>query len=113
MSLRDALMAHNVRTRDTDWGGYKHRLVANTDYRKCDETLRMVLSGSSVQRRELTGYLTQLRLDGRIVFGIHASPGALLTCVISDYGANHVHFLDGSQGGYAMAAKELKAQLRG
>ena len=36
---------------------------------------------------------------------------ALMTCFVRSYQGNHVHFVDGSNGGYALAAKQLKAQL--
>jgi hypothetical protein len=46
------------------------------------------------------------------VFGVHAAEAALMTCIITDLQANHVHFVDGANGGYALAAKQMKAQLR-
>jgi len=30
---------------------------------------------------------------------------------VKSYKGNHIHFVDGSDGGYAMAAKGLKKQL--
>ena len=42
----------------------------------------------------------------------HTSETALMTCVIDGYDGNHVHFVDGADGGYALAAKQLKAQLK-
>lgn len=105
------LMARGIRTRHGDWGQYKAMLVANTDYRKCDETLRMILAGNREQRARLETFLEPLRKQGRLAFGTHASSGALLTCMIFDYERDHVHFLDGADGGYAMAALELKRQL--
>ena len=106
------LMAMNVKTENVDWGKYKQKLIANTDYRKFDEILRMILSGTSDQRSRLIIYLKQLHDERKIVFGIHASPSALMTCLIFNYDTDHIHFLDGSNGGYAMAAKEMKRQLK-
>ena len=106
------LMAKKVATEDVDWGHYKETLVANTDFRKFDELLRMIISGTVVQRQRLREVLEQYRQQRKIVFGIHPAPNALITCIISDYGANHVHFMDGANGGYALAADELKQQLR-
>lgn len=34
-----------------------------------------------------------------------------MTCAIDDYRTEHMHFVDGSDGGYALAAKQLKKQL--
>jgi hypothetical protein len=34
-----------------------------------------------------------------------------MTCYVNDLNpGNHIHFIDGGDGGYAMAAKKLKAQ---
>jgi len=95
------------------WGCYKQDLVANTDYRKFDDALREVLSGNADQRRGLTAWLEAQRDGGRLVYGMHASPAALLTCLVFGREGDHVHFVDGSEGGYAMAAVQLKAQRSG
>jgi len=105
------LMARNIETEGTDWGRYKQRLIANTDYRKFDGVLRMVLSGTREQRARLTDYLDKLHAERKIVYGIHASSGAIITCLIFDYDTDHIHFLDGSNGGYSMASVVMKQQL--
>jgi len=44
-------------------------------------------------------------------FGIHRQSSAIMTCVVaSPTQPNHIHFVDGAAGGYAMAAAELKAK---
>jgi len=106
------LMFKKINTENTDWGHYKQTLIANTDYRKFDEVLRMIISGDLKQRQQLTAYLDQLRDERKIVFGIHASANALMTCLVFDYENDHVHFLDVADGGYALAAKDMKQQLR-
>jgi hypothetical protein len=45
------------------------------------------------------------------VFGIHRSSAAIMTCLIFTPGQDHAHFVDGIDGGYALAAKMLKQQL--
>lgn len=91
---------------------YRESVAANTDYRKFDDTLRMVLDVSEVQRRAIEAYLAAEHEAGRIVYGVHAADAALMTCIITDTKANHVHFVDGANGGYALAAKQMKSQLR-
>ncbi|MCA9612196.1 MAG: DUF3095 domain-containing protein [Sandaracinus sp.] len=91
---------------------YREAVAANTDYRKFDDTLRMVLDVTDAQRRTLESYLDAEHRAGRLVYGIHAAEAALMTCIITDLQANHVHFVDGADGGYALAAKQLKSQLR-
>ncbi|PIU96760.1 MAG: hypothetical protein CO017_08860 [Zetaproteobacteria bacterium CG_4_8_14_3_um_filter_59_5] len=58
-------------------------------------------------RDRLQGY----RERGLIVFGMHVSSSALITCIVSDYDQQHVHFLDGANGGYEMAAQQMKKQI--
>lgn len=106
------LMLKKVKTKHVDWGQYKQSLIVNTDYRKFDETLRMIISGTLEQRKQLAADLEKLHNERKIVYGIHASPAAIITCMIFNYDTDHVHFLDGSNGGYAMAAKEMKRQLK-
>lgn len=104
------LMNHNTRTDSTDWGEYKRNLILNSDYRKFDEMLRMVISGSEAQRIALRRILETYRSKGKIIYGIHAARSALITCVVNNYDKDHVHFLDCASGGYAMAAREMKQQ---
>jgi hypothetical protein len=42
---------------------------------------------------------------------MHKSREALMTCIVQSYNGNHLHFVDGSDGGYALAARELKRRL--
>ena len=74
--------------------------------------LRMVMDGSEAQYRALQDYLEGQHREGRLVYGMHKSSEALLTCIVFSYNGNHVHFVDGSDGGYALAARSLKAQLK-
>ncbi|PCJ62339.1 MAG: hypothetical protein COA79_04545 [Planctomycetota bacterium] len=106
------LMSRNIKADNVNWGGYKKTLIANTDYRKFDEVLRMIISGTKDQRFKLDEYLENLHKEKKVVYGIHASPCALITCLINNYDMDHIHFVDGSNGGYAMAAKGMKQQIK-
>lgn len=94
------------------WGQYRADLIANSDYRKFDEMLRMVMVGSSEQRQKLETCLEAAHQRGELYYGIHHADAALMTCIIFNYHQSHVHFIDGANGGYAMAARQLKAQIR-
>jgi len=106
------LMKNKRITSATNWGAYKNNLVLNTDYRKFDGILRLVISGTRDQRGKLENYLQEKYADKSIVYGIHVSAGSIFTCIVSDYNNRHVHFLDGANGGYAMAARKMKLQLQ-
>ena len=92
---------------------YKSELVANSDYRKFDEMLRMVVDLNKAEQYRFESKLAAEHRAGRLVYGMHRSPAALVTCLVRSYDGDHVHFVDGSDGGYALAAKQLKAQLAG
>ncbi|WP_048690894.1 DUF3095 domain-containing protein [Catenovulum maritimum] len=106
------LMAKKIKTQHTDWGKYKQQLLDNTDYQKFDDTLRMVIAGSKSQQVKLRQALDVFQQQDLIAYGIHSSSAALITCMVKDYNTDHVHFLDAANGGYAMAALELKRQLK-
>lgn len=94
-----------------DGAKYKREVELNTDFRKFDDTLRMVLDLSLDELTRMRELLEAERATGEIAFGIHTSSEALMTCFVRSYDGNHLHFVDGSDGGYALAAKQLKAQL--
>lgn len=88
---------------------YRQQVVQNTDFRKFDDMLRMVLDVSVEQRDRI---LELLESTPNVVFGHHSAGAALMTCVIRQHDQDHFHFVDGADGGSAMAAKKLKAQLK-
>lgn len=90
---------------------YLQDLIHNSDYRKFDNGLRMVLDCSLEQAARLKGYLEGRHAAGEIFYGVQMSKSALMTCLVFSWD-NHVHFIDGSDGGYASAAKQLKEQMK-
>jgi Protein of unknown function (DUF3095) len=92
---------------------YREEVRRNSDYRKVADTLHMVLDCTAQQSNEIEAYLQGLRAQGRIAYGLHRADRALMTCLVfSLEESRHVHFVDGADGGYALAALQLKAQLR-
>jgi len=91
---------------------YRDEVVINTDFRKFDEMLRMVIDISDPQLDRLRLALDQLQDQGQIRYGLHTSSDALMTCLVTSHNGDHVHFVDGADGGYAMAALPLKAVLK-
>jgi hypothetical protein len=106
------LFARKVDTSTVRWSRYVDDMVDNSDFRKFDGVLRMVVDGSESEYEELRSHLERKHRENRLVYGMHKSREALVTCIVFSYNLNHVHFVDGSDGGYAMAARGLKEQLR-
>jgi len=48
---------------------------------------------------------------GTVDYGMHVTDAALMTCFVrSTEDAGHIHFIDGANGGYALAAAEMKGR---
>ncbi len=94
------------------FGEYVPTMRTHADYRKFDDVLRMVLDCSEHQIQEIEKYLESRYKDGQLLYGTHRSNTALMTCYVRDIEpGQHIHFIDGGNGGYAMAAKQLKGQI--
>ncbi len=86
---------------------YFKQLTDNTDYIKLDDTLRMVLDVSDTQKQKILSLLGTYQNKNEIIFGSHWSLEALMTCFIENSN-RHIHFVDGGNGGYTLAAVGLK-----
>jgi hypothetical protein len=106
------LIAFNHATSATDWGAYPAELAAQTDSRKFSDLFRQVLSGTASQKEELASYLEGEFGKGSLAFGMHASPTALLTCLVFSYSGAHLHLVDGGNGGYTLAAVDFKKRWK-
>ena len=106
------LMKNKIETKNTNWGDYKPDFVRNADFRKFSDGLKLVVSGTVEQRFELRTYLEEHNKRGDLVFGTHSSPASMTTCFVTDYQGQHIHFIDGTEGGYAAASVELKEQVK-
>jgi hypothetical protein len=89
---------------------YVRQVVENSDFRKYDDGLRMILDCTPDLARALEQRL-QLAAARKIIrYGLHRQDAAMMTCFTpSALRSDHVHFIDGARGGYASAATVLKA----
>jgi len=91
---------------------YVRQVVENSDFRKYDDALRMVLDCTAELERALTRRLEVAASSGVARYGLHRQDAAMMTCFTpSAVRSDHVHFIDGARGGYASAATALKAAL--
>ena len=92
---------------------YRREITANTDYRKYNDGLIMTLDCSVQTIEQLTKALDHAAAEGVIRFGLHEQDEALMTCVVpSVLSSDHIHFIDGSDGGYAAASRMLREEDR-
>jgi hypothetical protein len=90
---------------------YTRETVENSDFRKFDDALRMVLDVTPELALEIEQHLIEIARAGVARYGLHRQDAAMMTCFSpSPANPNHIHFIDGALGGYAMAASALKAQ---
>jgi hypothetical protein len=102
------LMKFGLKTEETDWSTYKATLVRNTDVRKFNDIYRQILAGTEAQRETLTGWLEVRYRKRELVYGMHVTDRAHMTCLVFGYSGRHLHFIDGADGGLFLAAKEFK-----
>ena len=89
---------------------YLRQVVENSDFRKYDDGLRMILDCTPQLEAALTRRLAAAASDGIVRYGLHRQDAAMMTCFTpSAMRSDHVHFIDGARGGYASAATALKA----
>jgi hypothetical protein len=89
---------------------YVQQVVENSDFRKYDDGLRMILDCTPELEQALTQRLAAAASAGVARHGLHRQDAAMMTCFTpSALRSDHVHFIDGARGGYASAATALKA----
>ncbi len=94
-------------------GRYLDQLVANSDYRKYDDGLRMTIDCREELAAAIEARLAKAAGQGIVAFGLHRQQAALMTCLTpSVYRSDHIHFLDGAAGGYSAAAAAMKTKAR-
>jgi hypothetical protein len=101
---------------DLSAGGYQGKqyrveLRDNTDYRRFDDTLRILLDCNAAQADAIDAMLARRTQRGELKYGLHRSDSALMTCLVFNLDkGEHLHFVDGSDGGFTSAAKNMKAK---
>lgn len=113
--LAEVLLAWTLDRTGLTLGGfdprrYRRELARNTDFRKFDDGLKLTIDCPPNVTETLEAELAAARRDGIARYGLHRQSRALLTCIVpSPMSADHMHFVDGADGGYARAAEMLKA----
>ena len=88
---------------------YIASLCRNNDYLKLDDYLRMVIDVTQDQRQQIEALLDSHADNHDLVWGSHFSETALFTCMVKSEQI-HLHFVDGNNGGYTAAARDMEAR---
>ena len=116
--LLKALFANTLLRLNISMGGfvpetYKKEVALQSDFKKYDDALRMVIDCSTEQTMAIKQILEQAYQKGLIFYGVHESDGAVVTCLtLTASAGQHVHFVDGEGCGYSMASIQLKEQMK-
>lgn len=109
--LGNGLAWLNMKLGTFDGRQYKSDVSENSDFRKFDDGLKMTVD---VDRNRLGMIEAKLEDGARAAvcrYGIHRQNAALITCfVVNPMQRDHMHFIDGAAGGYALAAAQMKGK---
>ncbi len=88
---------------------YAAEVADNADFRKFDDGLRMTLDCAPAFADALEARLAAA--DDFADWGVFRQKSAQITCFVPSINEHgHVHFVDGAEGGYTMAATAMKAR---
>ena len=90
---------------------YLTQLTEMSDTLVIDGKINTVISGTINQRKELEVALNSLESDGYILYGFFVSNESIISCYVRSMDENHIHFVDGADGGYTKAAAVLKKKI--
>ena len=91
---------------------YLNQLIQLSDIFVLDGRINMVISSRKIQRETLIIFLDYLEKKGDIFYGIYVSSQSIISCYVRNRDTNHIHFIDGSGGGYTQAAIMLKEKMK-
>ncbi len=90
---------------------YLYRVTQLSDTMVLDGSINTVFAGTERNINKLKLFLDALEADGKIYYGLHATHASIMSCYIEDRDENHIHFVDGTEGGYRMADLKLKTKI--
>lgn len=93
---------------------YKREVAENAvDFARSGAGLALVFDCPGDRIDMVRAFMEERQTRGELQYGMHVSDHAVMTCFVTSPSQNeHVHFIDGGDGGYTTAATHLKAQLR-
>lgn len=91
---------------------YLKQLVEMSDTLVIDGRINTVITGTAQQRLILQKALNQLEKNNEILYALYVSGESIMSCYVRDLEDDHIHFVDGADGGYTQAAGILKQKIR-
>ncbi len=91
---------------------YAYRVTQLSDTIMLDGFLNTVITGTDKQVNRLKVLLSDLESNNKIIYGMHITHASIMSCYIEDREEKHIHFVDGTEGGYTTAAIMFKEKLK-
>ncbi|KQV70428.1 DUF3095 domain-containing protein [Rhizobium sp. Root1220] len=106
--LAYVLMRFSLSLGSFDADDYRRDLAGNSDFRKFDDGLKMTIDVDEAHLRRIEILLEEAQEKGITRYGLHRQDSALMTCFVpTPLAQDHIHFIDGASGGYAVAASQI------
>ncbi|WP_232219128.1 DUF3095 domain-containing protein [Olleya marilimosa] len=90
---------------------YIYRVSQLSDTIMLDGSINTVISGNEKQIKRLQIFLDDLESKKKIIYGLHTTHASIMSCYIEDREEKHIHFVDGTEGGYTSAAIMFKNKV--
>ena len=91
---------------------YVYKVSQLSDTIMLDGSINTVISGTNKQVSRLQILLDDLESNNKIIYGLHTTHASIMSCYIQDRKEKHIHFVDGTEGGYTSAAIIFKEKLK-
>ncbi|MCW3111115.1 MAG: hypothetical protein JWQ09_5621 [Segetibacter sp.] len=102
---------YNLKINNIPGQEYLRQVISNADILTIDGRINTIISGKKEKRLQFIQYLSEQEKIGKLVYGHFISKESVITCYIENRDSKHIHFVDGSDGGYTEASKELKMKF--
>ena len=103
---------YNWQMKDIKGQEYIAQIISQADTLTIDGRINTIITGKRDKRLRLITYLSDQEKAGKLIYGHHISKESIMTCYIENRNTKHIHFVDGSDGGYTEAAKEFKMKKK-
>jgi hypothetical protein len=108
IGLMHVLMRFGLSIGSFDINHYRQDLAGNSDFRKFDDGLKMTIDIDAEHLERIEALLREAQDKGVARYGLHRQKSALMTCFVpTPLSRDHIHFIDGAAGGYAVAASQI------
>lgn len=102
---------YNLKFNNLKGNDYLAQVVEYADTLTIDGRINSIVSGTLENRKAFLAYLSEEEQRGTLVYGHHVSAESMMTCYVQNLHNKHIHFVDGVNGGYTEAARELKPKF--